>query len=78
VVVGVAFATVLLLWGTIYYRKQMIANDNKMVPEARLMPMIIASPVFAAGLFIMGWTSDTDIHWIGYVQCSEILQTDSS
>ncbi|KAF1967775.1 hypothetical protein BU23DRAFT_482371 [Bimuria novae-zelandiae CBS 107.79] len=48
------------------YLDSLIANQGKLVPEARLMPMMIGSIFFAAGLFVMGWTSALDIHWIGF------------
>ena len=65
ILVGVAFAAVVNLWGQSYYRKRMIANGGTTIPEARLIPMMIGSFFFAAGLFIMGWTSTGNIHWIG-------------
>ena len=37
------------------------------VPEARMPPMMVGGILFAAGLFIFGWTSSKNIHWIGYV-----------
>lgn len=67
IVVGVGFGAGVIIWGQLYYRKCLIANDNKLVPEARLMPMMIGSTFFAAGLFIMGWTAKLSIHWIAYV-----------
>ncbi|KAF2475445.1 MFS general substrate transporter [Lindgomyces ingoldianus] len=63
---GVLIAACINFWGQLYYRKRFIANGNKLVPEARLMPMIIGSFFFPAGLFIMGWTAKKDIHWIGF------------
>ncbi|KAJ4298241.1 hypothetical protein N0V90_006140 [Kalmusia sp. IMI 367209] len=65
-VIGVCFAAGIILWGQIFYRKQLIANKGNPVPEARLTPMMIGSVFFAAGLFIMGWTSKLNIHWIGF------------
>jgi hypothetical protein len=65
IVVGVLFASVINLWGQKFYRSRMLANGGKMVPEARLIPMMIGSVFFAAGLFIMGWTARPDIPWIG-------------
>ena len=38
------------------------ANKGRPVPEARLPPMMIGAPLFAAGLFIFGWTSRVDVH----------------
>ena len=59
------FAAGVLYWGQLYYIKVMKANGGKIVPEARLLPMMIGSFFFPAGLFIMGWTSSKDVHWIG-------------
>lgn len=50
-----------------YYSSRFRANGNKAVPEARLPPMMGGSIVFAAGLFIFGWTSDKSIPWIAPV-----------
>jgi len=47
-----------------FYAKRFHANGNKPVPEARLPPMMIGSIFFAGGLFLFGWTSSKDIHWI--------------
>ena len=47
-----------------YYLSKFHANNNKPVPEARLMPMMPGSIFFAVGLFIFGWTSRNDIPWI--------------
>lgn len=66
ILVGVIFGGAINYWGQGYYRKRLIANDNKIIPEARLVPMIIGAFFFAAGLFIMGWTAKASIHWIGF------------
>ena len=65
ILVGVAFAAYINMWGQGYYRKRIVATNTKILPEARLVPMMIGSFFFAAGLFIMGWTADPNIHWIG-------------
>ncbi|KAH8593232.1 major facilitator superfamily domain-containing protein [Bisporella sp. PMI_857] len=65
-IIGIIFGGAILIWSQTIYVKRMIANNNKPVPEARLIAMMIGSFFFAAGLFIMGWTSDKDIHWIGF------------
>jgi len=68
--VGIAFGGVINIWSQTFYVTRLKANNNKPVPEARLLPMMIGSFFFAAGLFIMGWTSDKSIPWIGYVSIS--------
>lgn len=47
-----------------FYIKRFKANNNRAVPEARLPPMMIGSVLFAGGMFVFGWTSPKDIHWI--------------
>ncbi|KAF2724079.1 MFS general substrate transporter [Polychaeton citri CBS 116435] len=64
--VGAFLGAFVNLWGQSYYRKQLIASKALVIPEARLLPMIIGSFFFAPGLFIMGWTSHKDTHWIGF------------
>ncbi|KAJ5691261.1 MFS multidrug transporter [Penicillium malachiteum] len=50
-----------------FYIKRFKANNNRPVPEARLPPMMLGSVLFAAGMFVFGWTSPKDIHWIAPV-----------
>ncbi|KAF2684156.1 MFS general substrate transporter [Lentithecium fluviatile CBS 122367] len=66
IMVGVFFACGINIWGALNYKKVFIANNNRGIPEARLPPMMIGSVFFAAGLFIMAWTSEAPIHWIGF------------
>ena len=66
IVIGVLFASCVNIWGQFYYLKRFNANNKKIIPEARLMPMMIGSFFFAPGLFIMGWTSKADVHWTGF------------
>lgn len=65
IITGVIFAVGINLYGQVFYRKRLIAAGGVIVPEARLMPMMVGSFFFAAGLFIMGWTAEKNIHWIG-------------
>ncbi len=67
ILVGVFIAAFINMWGQVFYKKRFIANGNKIIPEARLVPMMIGSFFFPAGLFIMGWTAKESIHWIGLV-----------
>lgn len=47
------------------YVRKLKANNNIPVPEWRLPIVMIAGPIFAAGLFWFGWTGYTDsIPWI--------------
>ncbi|KAK1150197.1 hypothetical protein N8T08_000099 [Aspergillus melleus] len=63
--VGILFAAAVNLLNQKFYIKRLRANNDFPVPEARLPPMMIGSILFAAGLFIFGWTGDPKIHWIG-------------
>ncbi|KAL9092347.1 MAG: hypothetical protein Q9165_004521 [Trypethelium subeluteriae] len=47
-----------------FYVSRFRANNGRPVPEARLPPMMIGSIFFAAGLFILGWTSSRTITWV--------------
>ncbi|THC90346.1 hypothetical protein EYZ11_010188 [Aspergillus tanneri] len=63
--VGILFGACVNLFNQKFYIKRLKANNDFPVPEARLPPMMVGSVVFAAGLFVFGWTSDPDVHWIG-------------
>jgi hypothetical protein len=45
-----------ILNNAIYFRKRLIANRFKPVPEARLPPMMVGGFAFTGGLFIFGCT----------------------
>ncbi|CAI6234104.1 unnamed protein product [Periconia digitata] len=66
IIIGVLLASGVIMWGAVQYKKRFEAAGGKIIPEARLLPMMIGSIFFAAGLFIMGWTADPSIHWIGF------------
>lgn len=63
VLVGIIFGAALNWWNQRYYIERFVANDNKPVPEARLPPMMIASVVLVAGLFLIGWTASPSTPW---------------
>ncbi|KAI2705858.1 hypothetical protein CBS147332_7102 [Penicillium roqueforti] len=46
-----------------FYSQRFQANNNRPVPEARLPPMMIGSVFFAAGLFILGWTTSMSLNF---------------
>nr|POF18656.1 efflux pump bik6 [Quercus suber] len=64
---GILVGAALNIWNQKYYMRAYTANNFANVPEARLPPMMIASIVLPAGLFIMGWTSSPEIPWIAPV-----------
>jgi hypothetical protein len=44
-----------------------LKKHGRVVPEERLIPMMIASFLLPAGLFWFGWTSSPHIHWFPQV-----------
>ncbi|KAJ5633717.1 Major facilitator superfamily domain general substrate transporter [Penicillium herquei] len=62
--VGICIGAVINLSNQRFYIKRLKENNNRPVPEARLPPVMVGSVFFAGGLFIFGWTSPADIHWI--------------
>lgn len=50
-----------------YLTRQIAANDNIYEPEMQLPQTIIASFIIPIGLFIFGWSSYPNIHWMGPV-----------
>ncbi|KAH8693177.1 putative MFS multidrug transporter [Talaromyces proteolyticus] len=62
--VGIFGGAFINIFNQKFYVKRLRQNNNRPVPEARLPPMMIGSIAFSAGLFIFGWTSFKDIHWI--------------
>ena len=53
------------------YARAVDNNDGRAVPEARLYPMMVGSFLFAAGVFIFGWTGNLDVIWV--VPCIGIV-----
>lgn len=47
------------------YLKKLEANNNVPVPEWRMLEAIYGAPVFAAGIFWLGWAGyRREVHWI--------------
>ena len=65
ILVGFFLGAVANLFNQKFYAKRFGANNNRPVPEARLPPMMFGSVFFAAGMFMLGWTSQRDIFWFG-------------
>ncbi|KAJ5279865.1 MFS multidrug transporter [Penicillium angulare] len=62
--VGILIGACVNLANQRFYISRFKANNNRPVPEARLPPMMVGSVMFAAGMFVFGWTSPKHIHWI--------------
>ena len=61
--VGIVIGSVVVALNQRYYNIHYKAGGGKVIPEARLISMMFGSFFFAAGLFILGWTSEKEI-WI--------------
>ncbi|EED18004.1 conserved hypothetical protein [Talaromyces stipitatus ATCC 10500] len=62
--VGIVLGALTNILNQKFYIKKYIENGNRAVPEARLPPMMLGSVSFAAGLFILGWTSPKHVFWL--------------
>lgn len=63
ILVGVLFGVALIVWQTKTRFARKLKKHGQVVPEERLVPMMIASVMLPAGLFWFGWTSNPHIHW---------------
>ena len=47
------------------YNRKLKENDNTLVPEQRLVPMMVGAVLFPIGLFWFAWTGNyKSVHWI--------------
>ncbi|KAI9930459.1 Citrinin biosynthesis cluster MFS transporter mrr1 [Aspergillus wentii] len=67
ILVGVFCGVALIIWQTKTRFARKLAKHGKVVPEERLVPMMIASVLLPIGLFWFGWTSDPSISWVPQV-----------
>ena len=49
------------------FKRKMLANGGKPIPEERLLPMILGAFLLPIGLFWFAWTSSPDVHWFAQV-----------
>lgn len=67
ITVGVIIA-IAAYWSYIYYiMEPEIRAHGLGAPERRLIPALVSSIFCPVGLFIFGWSSNPDVHWIGSV-----------
>jgi len=64
VTVGVVLATTWYWWYIYYIVEPDIRQNGLGAPERRLIPALFVTFLVPIGLFIFGWTSRPDIHWI--------------
>ena len=49
------------------FKRKMIANGGKPIPEERLVPMIVGAFLLPIGLFLFAWTSNPHVSWVPQV-----------
>ena len=64
VVIGVAIIT---YTSQTRFKRKLLANGGKPIPEERLVPMIIGAALLPIGLFWFAWTSSPHITWVPQV-----------
>jgi hypothetical protein len=67
ILVGVVLGVCLIVYTTKTRFARKLAKHGRVVPEERLLPMMIASFLLPIGLFWFGWTSDPSISWVPQV-----------
>ncbi|KAJ5812968.1 Major facilitator superfamily domain general substrate transporter [Penicillium robsamsonii] len=67
ILIGVVLGICLIIFNTKTRFARKLAKHGKVVPEERLVPMMIASVLLPIGLFWFGWTSSPNISWVPQV-----------
>ncbi|KAI9034918.1 MFS transporter [Aspergillus affinis] len=67
IIIGVLLGACLIIYTTKTRFARKLAKHGKVVPEERLVPMMIASVLLPIGLFWFGWTSSPNISWVPQV-----------
>ncbi|KAJ5770246.1 uncharacterized protein N7511_002297 [Penicillium nucicola] len=67
ILIGVVLGVCLIVYTTKTRFARKLAKHGRVVPEERLVPMMIASVLLPIGLFWFGWTSDPSISWVPQV-----------
>ncbi|KAF4434158.1 MFS multidrug transporter [Fusarium acutatum] len=60
---GILCAGAVNVYNNKYYRRKLMQNGYRSVPEARLPPMMLGGIVFTAGQFLFAWTSSPSINY---------------
>ncbi|KAJ4250973.1 hypothetical protein NW762_011623 [Fusarium torreyae] len=61
--IGILCAAAVNIYNNKYYRKRLMENGYRAVPEARLPPMMLGGVVFTAGQFLFAWTSSPHLNY---------------
>lgn len=67
IMIGVFLGVALIIYATKTRFARKFAKYGYVVPEERLIPMMIASVLLPIGLFWFGWTSSPNISWVPQV-----------
>lgn len=67
IMIGVIMGISLIIYTTKTRFARKLAKHGRVVPEERLVPMMIASVLLPIGLFWFGWTSKKEISWVPQV-----------
>ncbi|KAJ5585006.1 uncharacterized protein N7459_004806 [Penicillium hispanicum] len=67
IMIGVLMGVALIIYTTKTSFARKLAKHGRVVPEERLVPMMIASVLLPIGLFWFGWTSKASISWVPQV-----------
>ncbi|KAJ5537147.1 hypothetical protein N7513_010333 [Penicillium frequentans] len=67
IMIGVFMGISLIIYTTKTRFARKLAKHGRVVPEERLVPMMIASVLLPIGLFWFGWTSKKEISWVPQV-----------
>ena len=64
ILIGASIGAVLNVGNQLRYNRFYRACGERPIPEQRLPVMMIGSFIFSGALFLTGWTSGPNIHWI--------------
>lgn len=67
IMIGVLLGASLIVYTTKTRFARKLAKHGRVVPEERLVPMMVASVLLPVGLFWFGWTSSPNISWVPQV-----------
>ncbi|KAJ5366385.1 hypothetical protein N7541_000326 [Penicillium brevicompactum] len=64
ILIGVILGACLIIYTTKTRFARKLKKHGRVVPEERLVPMMVASALLPIGLFWFGWTSSPNISWV--------------
>jgi MFS transporter, DHA1 family, multidrug resistance protein len=73
ITIGAMLGGLLIVYTSKTRFKRAIERTGHVVPEERLIPMIIGDTISLAGLFWYAWTSDPNITWVPQVMAGVLL-----